>query len=94
MTIRCWIGLSISVVCSWVAVLMTTMLLSDDAPSALVLFPNETLISALPEGTAIVEWTRYTVLLKNETPGFTRRLYQAGARAVLPGGLSGCFRPV
>jgi len=93
MTIKAWGGALLALICGWIAVLMTVMVLSDKAPSAMVLFPDDRFIAALPEGTAIVSASRYAVLLKNDTPGFTRQLYRSGARAVLPGGLMGCFRP-
>ena len=75
----------------WLAVLATVMVLSDDAPAALVLFPSETFLKTLPPTTAIVGKSPVSITLTGDTEGLTRTLYQSGALLVLPAGLAGCL---
>ncbi len=74
----------------WFAVLAGVMLLSDDAPAAVVMFPDATFLNSLPDGTAILSQNAISVTLTSEMTGFGAALYQAGAIMVLPAGLSGC----
>ena len=77
-------------VTGWIAVLAAVMVLSDDAPAAVVLFPDASFLEALPKGIAITGRTAFSVTLSSEAPHFARALYAAGALLVLPAGLLGC----
>lgn len=79
-----------AVVLGWGAVLAGVMLVSDASPAALVMFPTDTFLAALPESVAITGQTVFSVTLISETPGFAAALYDAGAPLVLPAGLLGC----
>jgi len=79
------------VLAAWLAMLAGVMRFSDAAPAALVLFPSSGFLAALPDGTAIVGRSALSVTLRSDRAGFVRGLYQAGARAVLPAGLTGCL---
>jgi hypothetical protein len=77
----------------WIGTLAATMTLTGAAPAALVIFPAPGLADRLPHGVRILSATRWTVTVAGDTPGLTRALYRAGARLVLPSGLSGCMSP-
>ena len=79
-----------AVAIGWLAVLAGVMFLSNDAPAALVMFPDTAFMAALPEGVAITGQTAISVTLTSETPYIARALYNAGATLVLPAGLLGC----
>ena len=65
---------------SWLALLAGVMAWSDAAPAALVPFPSQTFLSALPEDVAILD--RF---------GHARSRNTLAARTrVLPAGLAGC----
>ncbi len=80
----------LAVFAGWIAVLTGVMVLSDEAPAALVLFPSSAFIETLPAGVSITAETAISVTLSSEVPGFARSLYNAGAPLVLPAGLLGC----
>ena len=86
MIIRVIVGLLAVVLC-WIGLLAAMMLVSDDAPAALVLLPDAALMQALPEGVSILSQTRFTITLAGAT---AQSLYHAGAVLVLPAGLLGC----
>ncbi|MBS8228692.1 hypothetical protein DYI42_20900 [Vannielia litorea] len=67
------------------------MRFSDAAPAAVVMFPSEGFIAALPSDAAVISAGPATVTLKSDTPDFAARLYAAGALLVLPAGLTGCL---
>jgi hypothetical protein len=73
----------------WIGTLALVQALTEAAPAALVLFPEEGLLDALPDA-AILSRTRFTVTLASRTPDLTAALYRAGAILVLPAGLRGC----
>lgn len=75
----------------WLALLAGVMLGTGAAPAAVVLFPSEGFLAGLPAETAIVGRTGFSITLRNPGAGFARALYQAGARVVLPAGLTGCL---
>jgi len=79
-----------AVFAGWIALLAVVMVVSDDAPAALVLFPAADLIDRLPAGVAITARTGLSVTLAADTPGLAAALYRAGAVLVLPAGLLGC----
>lgn len=78
-------------VACWLLVLTLVMRLSDAAPGAVVLFPPEGFVAALPADLSVVAASGYTVTLVSDTPDMARRLYAAGAPWVLPAGLPGCL---
>ncbi|WP_370399138.1 hypothetical protein [Sulfitobacter sp. JB4-11] len=79
-----------AVLIGWLAVLAGVMVLSDRAPAALVVMPDATFLANLPEDVAITSRTMASVTLIGSEGDFAARLYQAGARLVLPSGLRGC----
>ena len=79
-----------AVVAGWIAVLALVMVLSDDAPAAVVMFPDAAFLAALPRDVAITGQNAISVTLSSEAAGFARALYAAGAPLVLPAGLLGC----
>lgn len=79
------------VLIGWIAVLAGTMLLSNDAPGAFVLFPAEDFVARLPEGTSILAHDAISITVSGDIDHLTQKLYGAGARLVLPAGLAGCF---
>lgn len=70
----------------WIGVLAGVMVLSDAAPSALVVFPSADFFAALPADVAITGETAIGVTVTGEAA----ILYRAGAWLVLPAGLLGC----
>lgn len=91
MTIRTTAIAIIVVVVGWLGVLVGVTLISDDAPSVLVVFPSQEFLAHIPENVAILSETAYSVTLTSDDTDLARRLYQNGARLVLPAGLEGCF---
>lgn len=79
-----------AVATAWIALLAGMMVLSDDAPAALVLFPDAALMHDLPPGVSILSRNGYSVTLSGEAADFAQSLYRAGAKLVLPAGLLGC----
>ena len=78
------------VLIAWIGVMALVMRFSDVAPAAVVLFPDDTLMAALPEETAILAIGSASLTLVNR-PGLAGELYAAGALLVLPAGLTGCL---
>ena len=78
------------VVFAWLGIMAGVMRFSDAAPAAVVPFPSRAFMEALPSDVAILGLTRVSITLAN-SPDLTRSLYQAGALAVLPAGLTGCL---
>ena len=78
------------VLIAWIGVMALVMRFSDVAPAAVVLFPDDTLMAALPEETAILAIGSASLTLANR-PGLAGELYAAGALLVLPAGLTGCL---
>jgi hypothetical protein len=78
------------VLAGWLAVLAGVMYVSDDAPGALVLFPDEGFIANLPDGIAILDSNAIGITVTGDRPRLTRALYAAGGTLVLPAGLAGC----
>lgn len=74
----------------WLGVLAVTMALSGAASAALVLFPSEAFLSALPDHVAISDRFAHAITLVSTQPGYVASLYESGARLVLPAGLVGC----
>lgn len=89
MIIKAAAGLTVVAV-GWMAVLAGTMAGTDTAPAALIPFPSETFMNALPADIAIANITPVGVILISENTDYVAQLYAAGARIVLPAGLRGC----
>ncbi len=90
MTTKLRIAIALPLVfAGWIGVLALVMRLSGAAPAALVILPADGLIAALPQGAAITAIGRYSITVKGDT-GLVAALYLAGARLVLPAGLTGC----
>lgn len=75
---------------AWIALMAGVMRLSDAAPAAVVLFPSEKLLSALPDDAGVLSLGQTALIVANR-PAMTRDLYAAGALLVLPAGLTGCI---
>ena len=69
----------------WIRVMALVMLISDAAPAAVVVSPNQAFFDKLPEETAILASSPISVTLKYDAPAVGRTLYAAGAILVLPG---------
>jgi hypothetical protein len=74
----------------WIGVLALVMRLGGEAPAALVMFPPEGFVAALPEGVAVVSAGPVSVTLRGGE-GLVAALYGLGAPLVLPAGLTGCL---
>ena len=85
-----WVMGSCAVLLGWIAVLSGAMLLLDDAPGVLVIFPSTAFFDTLPTGVAITSHTEISVTVAGDVAGFAPMLYKSGAWLVLPAGLSGC----
>ena len=81
---------TVAVVAGWIGVLAGVMLATEQAPAALVMFPDAAFMKALPKGVAILSQNAVSVTLNSEMPDFGMALYRAGAILVLPAGLLGC----
>ena len=86
---RLLIGLPL-VVIGWIGILAGVMGATGQAPAALVILPPADLLDHLPAGTAVVSIGPYSVTLRGGDDLVTT-LYQAGAKLVLPAGLTGCL---
>ncbi|MDW3180861.1 hypothetical protein [Roseobacter sp.] len=89
MIIKWLMGLGVLGV-GWLALLASVMLLSNDAPAALVPLATAHFIDALPDHVSITDTTALGTVLVSEDAGFVAQLYEAGAIVVLPAGLMGC----
>lgn len=89
MIIKWLMGLGVLGV-GWLALLASVMLLSNDAPAALVPLATAHFIGALPDHISITDTTALGTVLVSEDAGFVAQLYEAGAIVVLPAGLMGC----
>ena len=78
-------------VAGWLGVLVIVGLTTDAAPGYVVVLPSADLMADLPEGSAILGMTRYSVTLANPGDGFARDLWRRGGVLVLPAGLPGCL---
>lgn len=88
--LRRWLIALPLVVAGWIALLALVMRLGGEAPGALVMFPPEGLIGALPAGVAVVSAGPLSVTLQGGE-GLVEILYRLGAPLVLPAGLTGCL---
>lgn len=78
------------VVFAWFAIMVGVMRFSDAAPAAVVPFPSQKFMAALPSDVAVLDLTSVSITLANR-PDLARLLYQSGAIVVLPAGLTGCL---
>jgi hypothetical protein len=74
----------------WIGTLALVMRLGGEAPAALVMFPPEGLVRALPDGVAVVSAGPVSVTLQGGE-GLVATLYALGAPLVLPAGLTACL---
>lgn len=88
--LRPWLIALPLVALGWIGTLALVMRLGGEAPSALVLFPPEGLVRALPPGVAVVSSGPVSVTLKGDE-NLVVTLYSLGATLVLPAGLTGCL---
>lgn len=78
------------VIAMWIVLMAGVMRFSDAAPAAVVPFPSQKLLAALPSDAGILSLNRHALILANR-PFMARDLYEAGAVLVLPAGLTGCI---
>ncbi|MEM7733921.1 MAG: hypothetical protein AAF280_14230 [Pseudomonadota bacterium] len=76
---------------AWIIVLAVVMRVGGEAPGAFVPWPSETFIASLPQDVAITSRSTISVTLQSDQTDLTQRLYEAGARLVLPAGLDACI---
>jgi hypothetical protein len=86
-----WLLVFAGVLACWIALMAMVMRFSDAAPAAVVFFPSDDFIGTLPEDITILSSTSMTITLSSEQREFGAALYQAGAKLVLPAGLTGCL---
>lgn len=91
MTIRGWIASVVFVFSGWILLLLGVMFFTDAAPGAMILFPDEGLVSRLPPNTAILDIGEFWITVVSDELALGKQLYGAGALIVLPAGLTGCF---
>ena len=88
--LRRWLIALPLVALGWIGTLALVMRLGGDAPAALVMFPPEDLIRALPAGVSVVSSGPFSITLRGGTD-LVAILYALGAPLVLPAGLTGCL---
>jgi hypothetical protein len=88
--LRRWLIALPLVALGWVCTLALVMRLGGDAPAALVMFPPEGLVRALPDGVSVVSSGPVSLTLRGGDDLVTT-LYALGAPLVLPAGLTGCL---
>jgi hypothetical protein len=76
--------------CVWFTVMIAVTLLPNAAPAALVVFPSEQFIDALPSDFRIIDHSRISVTVASNQND-PASLYALGALIVLPAGLTGCI---
>lgn len=91
MTIKSWVYGFAGAILTVFGLQLAVMYLTDEAPGAVVLFPPENFISALPADVAVVDIGSGWIAVKSDGARLGKRLYQSGARLVLPAGLPGCL---
>jgi len=91
MTIKAWVMSFAGVIAAVFVLQLAVMYFTDEAPGAVVLFPSEGFISSMPADMAVVGMGKGWVAVKSDGDRLGKRLYQAGARLVLPAGLPGCL---
>jgi len=91
MTIKTWIMSFMTVITAAFLLQLAVMYFTDEAPGAVALFPADGFISSMPADMAVVGMGSGWVAVKSTGPDLGKRLYQAGARLVLPAGLPGCL---
>ena len=74
----------------WIGTLALVMRLGGEARAALVMFPPEGLVRALPADVSVVSSCPVSVTLRGGTD-LVATLYALGAPLVLPAGLTGCL---
>lgn len=85
-----WLTALPLVVLGWIGSLALVMGLGGEAPAALVMFPPESLVRALPAGVAVVSAGPVSLTVRGGED-LVATLYTLGAPLVLPAGLTGCL---
>lgn len=86
-----WAALIAALLFGWIGIMTLVMRFSDAAPAAVILFPSNAMLAALPDDLVILSDTSFTLTVKSDEPSLGRRLYNSGALLVLPAGLTGCL---
>lgn len=85
-----WLIALTLVALGWIGTLALVMRLGGEAPAALVMFPPDGLVRALPEGVSVVSAGPVSLTLRGGHD-LVATLYALGAPLVLPAGLTGCL---
>lgn len=85
-----WLAALPLVALGWIGTLALVMRLGGEAPAALVMFPPDGFVSALPAGVSVVSAGPVSVTLRGEA-SLVATLYALGAPLVLPAGLTLCL---
>ncbi len=91
MTIKSILTTLPMVLLGWIATLVIVALLTDEAPAYVVVLPQDGLLRNLPDDTAVLTASRFSVTVASDMSGFAKSLYASGARLVLPARLPGCL---
>lgn len=83
---------AVALVLIWYVAMAGLFRLSEQAPGALVFFPDHYLSAqALPQGVSILKWNSFFAVLASENAGYIDALYSAGFPVVFPARSGGCF---
>ncbi|URK87824.1 hypothetical protein LP421_08575 [Rhizobium sp. RCAM05350] len=83
---------AVALVLFWYIAMAGLFRVSEQAPGALVLFPDHHLSAEnLPEGISILKWNALFAILVSDHPGYVGTLYAAGFPFVFPARNSGCL---
>jgi hypothetical protein len=88
--LRGWLLALPLIALGWLGTLALVMRLGGETPAALVLFPPEGLVAALPDGVAVVGAGPVSLTLAGGE-GLEKVLRDLGAVLILPAGLEGCL---
>jgi hypothetical protein len=88
--IRPWLVALPLVALGWIGTLALVLRLGGAAPAALVMFPPDGLVRALPADVSVVSSGPVSVTLRGGQD-LVATLYALGAPLVLPAGLTGCL---
>lgn len=86
------VATAIAIVLLWYVAMAVVFRVTEQAPGALVLFPDRHLAAGqLPAGITILKWNSYFAVLASDQPGYVGRLYAAGVPLVFPARSGGCL---
>jgi hypothetical protein len=87
-----FVATAIAIVLFWYVAMAAVFRVTEQAPGALVLFPDRHLAAGqLPVGITILKWNSYFAVLASDRAGYVGSLYGAGFPLVFPARSSGCL---